>query len=182
MQNRGDEMNEHETYSEQPNVQLSGEEEQRQEKIYVWYAGFWARAWAYLLDLFIIFSLQRLLITPWFDAGEAEWFSPAGFGMAAVFYLYFILMTKKFGQTLGKMIAGLKVVSLTEEQLTWSTVIFRELIGRYISKAALFLGYAAVAFTHQKRGFHDYFADTLVIHEKRPAYLAHQRVIRPSVK
>ena len=80
-------------------------------------------------------------------------------------------MTKHFGQTIGKMIMGLKVISLTDEHLTWSAVIFRELIGRYISKTALFLGYAAVAFTNKKRGFHDYFAETSVIHEKQPAYL-----------
>ncbi|WP_078414042.1 RDD family protein [Priestia abyssalis] len=168
-------MNGHEPYIEETEVQTSIEEKTPREKVYVWYAGFWMRLWAYLLDLVVVMSIQKLLIAPFFRAAgltsDTGWLSPVNWAMAAVFYLYFILMTKQFSQTIGKMIMGLKVISLTDDCLTWSAVIFRELIGRYISKTALFLGYAVVAFTSKKRGFHDYFAETSVIHEKQPAYL-----------
>lgn len=82
-----------------------------------------------------------------------------------IFYGYFVLMTKYFGQTLGKMVFGLKVVSLKDSTLTWPVVLFREGIGRYISKTVFLLGYLLVAFLPKKQGAHDYYADTTVIHE-----------------
>lgn len=74
-------------------------------------------------------------------------------------------MTKFFGQTLGKMVFGLKVIPLNDERLSWSTVIFREWIGRYIS-ATIWILYVIAAFTPKKQALHDMFADTAVIHER----------------
>lgn len=135
------------------------------------YAGFWTRFWAYLLDLIVIGSINRLIINPVFRALdipllEEGVFSPMTIATAVVFYLYFVLMTKYLGQTLGKMVFGLKVVELDGTSLTWSTVIFREWIGRFIS-ATIFVLYVVVAFTNKKQGLHDLFADTTVIYEPR---------------
>ena len=79
-----------------------------------------------------------------------------------VYYVYFVLMTKFFSQTVGKMIFGLKVVALKEEKMTWGTLIFRECIGRFISKTTV-IGYLLVGFLPQKQGLHDLFADTSVV-------------------
>jgi uncharacterized RDD family membrane protein YckC len=135
------------------------------------YAGFWTRFWAYLLDLIVIGSINRLIINPVFRALdipllEEGIFSPMTIATAVVFYLYFVLMTKYLGQTLGKMVFGLKVVELDGTSLTWGTVIFREWIGRFIS-ATIFVLYVVVAFTNKKQGLHDLFADTTVIYEPR---------------
>lgn len=135
------------------------------------YAGFWMRFWAYLLDLIVIGSINRMIINPIFRAmdvplaGEGI-FSAISILNAIVFYLYFVLMTKYFGQTLGKMVFGLKVVELSGERLSWGTVLFREWIGRFISATIMVL-YVVVAFTQKKQGLHDIFADTTVIHEPR---------------
>src|SRR5690606_40751242 len=56
--------------------------------------------------------------------------TPYGVATGIVFYLYFILLTKFFGQTLGKMVFGLKVIPIEGDKLTWGTIIFREGIGR----------------------------------------------------
>ena len=78
---------------------------------------------------------------------------------------FLAIMTKFFKQTLGKMVFGLKVVSLVpEKRLTWDVVLFREVIGRYIN--SVYITYLIVGFTPKKQGIHDYFADTAVIHEK----------------
>nr|WP_062356961.1 RDD family protein [Bacillus kwashiorkori] len=141
------------------------------------YAGFWMRFWAYLVDIILIAAITGMIITPlfrYFDwpMNEISLFSPYTLATAAVFYLYFILMTKFFQQTLGKMIFGLKVIPLKEKSLTWGTVIFREWIGRYISVTVKIL-YFLVIFLPKKQGLHDIFADTAVIHEnvvkKQPA-------------
>ncbi|PLR98274.1 RDD family protein [Bacillus sp. T33-2] len=133
------------------------------------YAGFWMRFWAYLLDLIVIGSLNRLVVYPLFRAfdipvGVTGIFEPVSIATAVIFYLYFVLMTKFFGQTLGKMVFGLKVIDLDGSSLTWGTVLFREWIGRFIS-ATVYIGYLIVAFLPKKQGLHDLFTDTTVIHK-----------------
>lgn len=135
------------------------------------YAGFWMRFRAYLVDIIIITSIHRIIIYPVFRLFDLPTENTGLFSMiniltAIVFYLYFVLMTKYFKQTLGKMIFGLKVIPLKKEKLTWDTVIFREWIGRFIS-ASIWILYAVVAFQPKKQGLHDLFADTAVVHEKR---------------
>ena len=136
------------------------------------YAGFWLRFWAYLIDIIAIWSLDHLLIKPIFKALNLSQYdftilSPITIGSAVVFYLYFLLMTKYLGQTLGKMVLGLKVVSLKEGSLSWGTVFFREVIGRFIVRTLMFgFTYILVGVLPKKQGLHDIFSDTSVIQEK----------------
>nr|WP_245948423.1 RDD family protein [Falsibacillus pallidus] len=129
------------------------------------------RFWAYLLDLIVIGSIDRLLIKPVFrlldfQLHDTSMFAPISILFAIVFYGYFVLMTKYFGATIGKMVFGLRVISVKRDRLTWGTVLFREWIGRYISATVAIL-YILVAFMPKKQGLHDVFADTTVIHERR---------------
>jgi uncharacterized RDD family membrane protein YckC len=135
------------------------------------YAGFWMRFWAYLLDLIVVGSIERLIINPLFRAIEIpiiefNMFAPISIASAIVFYLYFVLMTKYFNQTLGKMVFGIKVIDLKNNKLSWGTILFREWIGRFIS-ATVVIGYIIVAFLPKKQGLHDLFTDTSVIHVER---------------
>ncbi|WP_241665118.1 RDD family protein [Peribacillus simplex] len=137
----------------------------------VHFAGFWMRFWAYLADLLVIGSLNRILIHPIFKFYEGTddlWFSAEGFLTGVVFFLYFVLMTKFLNQTLGKMIFGLKVVALKEEKknISWGTILFRELIGRYISKVT-WIGYLLAGLLPKKQALHDVFADTGVVLVRR---------------
>ncbi|GGJ72720.1 putative RDD family membrane protein YckC [Anoxybacillus voinovskiensis] len=134
------------------------------------YAGFWMRFWAYLLDLFVVGSIDRLVVYPVFrlldlSVDKATMFSPIAIATAVVFYGYFVCMTKFFQQTVGKMVFGLKVVTMNDEPFTWFTVLFREVIGKFIAKFILFIGFLFVAFSEKKQGLHDQIADTTVIHE-----------------
>ena len=142
--------------------------------------GFWMRFWAYLLDLVVISSISRLIVYPLFRGLDLsllkdDMFAPISIISALIFYGYFILMTKYFGQTLGKMAFGLKVIELDGSSLDWKTIFFRELIGRFISATVLIL-YIVVAFTNKKQGIHDLFADTTVIREKRAALFKPVRI------
>ena len=134
------------------------------------YAGFWMRFWAYLLDLLVIGSLNGIVVYPIFRAlnlslNDANMFAPVSIVTAIIFYAYFVLMTKFFGQTLGKMVFGLRVISLNEQSLSWGAIMFREWIGRFISGTIIIL-YVVVGFLPKKQGIHDLFADTTVIHER----------------
>ena len=133
------------------------------------YAGFWMRFWAYLLDIIVIGSIERILINPLFrlldiSLYNQSMFAPIAISTAVIFYAYFVLMTKYFGATLGKMVFGLKVVTLAGEPLSWNTILFREWIGRFISVTVV-IGYVIVAFLPKKQGLHDLFVDTTVIHK-----------------
>ncbi|MDR9791661.1 MAG: hypothetical protein C6W58_02160 [Bacillaceae bacterium] len=134
------------------------------------FAGFWMRFWAYLLDLIVVSSVIRIVANPLFlliGLEKSDFiFSPYRILSALFFFSYFILMTKFLGQTLGKMVFGLRVISLKNDKLTWTDVFFREWIGRYISKVT-WIGYLIVAFTKKKQGLHDLFSDTTVIHDER---------------
>ncbi|WP_422122953.1 RDD family protein [Planococcus sp. X10-3] len=133
-------------------------------------AGFWVRFWAYLIDLLVISAVTSILLKPVFallgiDTGNVPWYAPFAILSAILFYAYFVLMTKFLGQTLGKMIFAIRVVSLHHDTLDWGTLLFREWIGRFISATVLPL-YFIVGFTPLKQGVHDYFADTTVVHEQ----------------
>ncbi|HSO58459.1 MAG TPA: RDD family protein [Paenisporosarcina sp.] len=132
-------------------------------------AGFWVRFWAYLIDLLVISSISSIVIYPLFrifgwDVQGTTWYAPIGFLTSFIFYVYFVLMTKFFKQTVGKMIFGLRVVSLKDESLSFITILFREWIGRFFSATILPL-YWVIGFTPKKQGLHDFIADTMVIHE-----------------
>ncbi|MGE6628888.1 RDD family protein [Bacillus sp. NPDC077027] len=132
------------------------------------YAGFWIRFWAFLLDGIVVWSVNHLTVSPFFSlfgwSKAGGWFSPYSVTTAIVFLLYFAIMTKIFSQTLGKMVFGIKVISLhPEKKLTGDVIFFREIVGRYINFVGVL--YPIVGFSPKKQGVHDYFADTVVVHE-----------------
>ncbi|MFJ8089044.1 RDD family protein [Lysinibacillus sp. NPDC095746] len=133
-------------------------------------AGFWIRFWAFLLDGFVITAIGGILVNPIFylmdwSLSETVWYAPISIISAILYYSYFVLMTKFFGQTLGKMIFGLRVISLKHDKLTWSDVLFRDWIGRIINSIFMPL-YILVGILPNNQGLHDFFADTTVVHEK----------------
>ena len=133
-------------------------------------AGFWVRFWAFLLDGFIISAVGGILFNPIFylmdwSLSDTVWYAPISLITAILYYSYFVLMTKFFGQTLGKMVFGLRVISLKHDKLTWSDVLFRDWIGRIINNVFMPL-YILVVILPENQGLHDYFADTTVVHEK----------------
>ncbi|MFC4559066.1 RDD family protein [Virgibacillus kekensis] len=137
------------------------------------YAGFWMRFWAYLADLIIVFSINGILLSPlkFIDNGAAVdigFWTLAGIFSAIIFYVYFLLMTRFFEQTLGKMIFGLRVIREDFQQLRWSDLLFREVVGRFFHRVFFFTGllYLFVAFSREKQGIHDMIGNTRVVIER----------------
>lgn len=132
-----------------------------------YYAGFWIRFWAFLLDVFLIACIKGFIFK-----GLAHFNLPMDnpyinfIGGSCIYLSYFVFLTKfNDGQTIGKMIFGIKVVSFTENKLTWSTVLIREGAMRFVfSVNPLFtLGYLVCAFTPNKTHTGDFFAETGVV-------------------
>lgn len=133
------------------------------------YSGFFIRFFAFLIDSIVAEALARIVIDGLFrlispNLGTQMPMLYQG-GHLLVFLLYFTIFTYLTnGQTLGKMIFGLRVVSFKEERLSLITVLIRELVGRFIySYSWLSLLYAAAAFTPKKQHIVDMLADTSVL-------------------
>ncbi|KJS48912.1 MAG: hypothetical protein VR66_11420 [Peptococcaceae bacterium BRH_c23] len=134
--------------------------------------GFWTRFWAFSIDLAVIAMSSQIFF-------RVLW--PAGLGTTTIksFVLinslfpgiwgsfYFVLMTMYFGQTLGKMIMGIKVVSKDGCLLNWSTVVIREVAGRTMSQLlGTYLGYLVCAFHPRKQSLTDIISDTYVVYDE----------------
>lgn len=116
------------------------------------------RVVAFLIDSIVISGLINLFFSMWT-------FTPMiNFAISTVIYcLYFAGMTLVFkGQTLGKMIMGLRTVRLDGYNLKLSDIFFREIVSRIIQRPYPFL-YLIGFFTSEKKQIGDWVANTCVI-------------------
>ena len=133
------------------------------------YAGFWTRVVAFLIDLIVVYATASLLNTLSFGLLNKQIDFPIlgeeSLSYVIVIFTYFIGMTYFFSQTLGKMIMKIKVETNKGDKLSFTDVIYRELVGRLLTIFLANLPYLAIAFTNKKKGLHDYIADTVVVKE-----------------
>lgn len=166
---------------------LSAEEPERdeiQEKAPSWdralRGGFWIRSAAFLTDQLILLILLAIFVVLGFmtlalgSSGgretsvlhQARIVVPAILPLALALNLaYFSFFHGTWGQTIGKMIFGLRVVRPDGASLGYARALLRAL-GYFVSTAPFFLGFYWVAFTPGKRSWHDILMDTIVIREQ----------------
>ncbi|MFD0681583.1 MULTISPECIES: RDD family protein [unclassified Paenibacillus] len=126
------------------------------------YAGFWIRCGATLLDgvcLQTVFIMVHLLLgynllEPPFAVSLIE---------SLLSGVYYIVMTVIWGQTLGKMATGIKVIRNDGTPNTWGIIILREIIGKFVSGLILFVGYMMAGWDGKKRALHDRMFATRVV-------------------
>lgn len=133
------------------------------------FAGFWVRMISFIVDLLCIAAITNCLINPFFVIlgleRSNEFLSVYSLLSLLVYLSYFVLLTKlNQGQTIGKMIFGLKVVCFKEAELSWQTVLIREGACRFFLHFPLTLiGYLPTAFSKRKQHVGDMFSDTSVV-------------------
>jgi len=138
------------------------------------YAGFWWRALALLVDLFVVqlgSFLAGVLI-----AGAIFLFSPAPLEQTNPFpprwvvwavnlalpWLYFALMeSSRLQATLGKRLTRLAVTDVYGERMSFLRASARH-FGKFLSIATAFIGFAMAGFTRRKQALHDLLAGALV--------------------
>ena len=129
------------------------------------YASFGLRAFAFIVDMLVIGAINKILINV---LGIDLDYEIYGIEMAEILrwivtILYFViisLVTK--GQTLGKMIVGIRVVSLTSDKLDIGQILIREIAGRLIQNTIMIL-YLLPIFTPKNQSLIDFFVDTAVV-------------------
>lgn len=132
-------------------------------------AGFWRRAGALLIDLLVVWALLKagdLLATAFGGlelVARAFTVSYAAVAPAA----YFTLSHGTGGRTLGKLAAGVRVVTDTGGSLGYPQALARY-VAWWLSLLPLGIGFLAAAFRRDRRALHDLVAGTRVV-RARPA-------------
>ncbi len=141
-------------------------------------AGFVVRLVAYTLDVLIVgvgvtvvkapFWIGSLILqSPFWSRDILFQYSLVDIIGYLCGVIYFILMTYYSGNTLGKRVMNLRVVSRNSNQMTWLQVIYRETIGRFLSGVIYGIGYLMILGDQDKRALHDMLAETKVIYAKK---------------
>lgn len=131
------------------------------------YSSFGLRFLAYLIDMMVIsaiFSIGKFIfpIDPEAKVLGLELTNVIYTIVSLAYFTILSLITR--GQSLGKIITGIRVVSVGGENLSTSQILIREIAGRYIQNKFVFL-YALALVTPKKQSFIDLFTDTSVVKE-----------------
>lgn len=134
-------------------------------------AGFFLRLVAFVIDLVLVGSLTSILTPLFTDQAILK-----NLVSILIYLAYFVLTTGLTkGQTLGKMILGLKVVRVDGKELNWADVFFREACCRLILKMVLPL-YLLAGVTDKKQHLGDLICDTMVIKSAYEQELFYEQV------
>jgi len=149
------------------------------------YAGFISRLMAYTIDLVIV--VVSLVGIGWvmrtaasifqmdFIIVSAFWIAVAGLLSFLFIGIYYIFFWSLVGQTPGKMILGIRVISVDGGPVSfWQSI--RRFVG-YLISFILYLGYLWILVDDRRQGWHDKIANTLVVYawDARPDELFRDR-------
>ena len=137
-------------------------------------AGIGSRLFAHILDLIILSVI--LMFVAMFFAFTFTWISPEGtFGlinllMLLIGFLYFIISESAWnGQTPGKKIMGIKVVSIDGTPATFAQISYRNLLRPADLFPGMYLaGFIAMFLNERSQRIGDLAASTIVIHIPAP--------------
>jgi len=76
--------------------------------------------------------------------------------------IYTPFMHSRFGATIGQIITGLKVTTLSHQLLTFKQALFRYFIATLPIKSSLGIGYLSILFDDNHQGWHDHLAGSYV--------------------
>jgi len=142
--------------------------------------GFWIRSVAFAIDhLILLFTLAIFLVVGFlavelgakggreiFFLQKARLVLPILLPLGVLLVLgYFSFFHAAWGQTIGKMIFGLRVVQIDGRPVSFSRALSRTL-AYALSALPFFLGFFWVGFTSSKRSWHDEIAGTMVVREE----------------
>lgn len=141
------------------------------------YVGFWRRLIAFIVDTIILTIAQipidaiakPFTVKPDSLSNSSQSLTYLGANIIYVlviivgWWLYWVTLQHKFGQTLGKKLLGIKVVDSQGKTPSSGVLGKREFIGKLASTILLGIGYLMIAFDSKKQGLHDKIAGTYVI-------------------
>ncbi len=79
----------------------------------------------------------------------------------------FVIFPMFTGQSLGKMLTGLRVVKLDGLNPTFGTLFLRHIVGYFLTILTGGIGFILAAFNQKGRTLHDFIAGTIVVYGRR---------------
>lgn len=95
-----------------------------------------------------------------FSTAGVVWFGILG---PLAWLVYTVLPLARTGSTLGKQIAGIKVVDHKGRRPTLSQAFWRESAGKWLSAMIVYLGYVWPLWDRDRQALHDLVAETYVV-------------------
>ncbi len=148
------------------------------------YAGFWIRFVGVFIDGLVIsvaflplnlvfWAIDKnfhIYLYHWGWSGQREGVSLGLYLLfnacqLAITWTYYVLMTGRYGATLGKMLLDIKVVGPDLGPISYGTAAMREIVGKFVSALVCMLGYIWAGFDPRKQGWMDKLANTYVIYK-----------------
>ncbi len=128
------------------------------------YSSFGLRFLAYIIDMMVVSAIFTIVKSFFPDEGSfgLEFFARLNSIISIGYFTITSLITG--GQSLGKIITGIRVVSIDGDKLSTSQILIREIAGRYMQNKFMVL-YLFALFTPKKQSFIDLFVDTAVVKE-----------------
>lgn len=142
------------------------------------------RFFAWLIDFLIIWSITLIIIASWFGTVNFNWNEGNMFSQiteyipqSLLFFVYWVVLEFKTGQSIGKKILGLKVVTLDGKKSSLISVVISSFGKSFILPLDVLLGWI---FTNQKRQrIFNKISDTIVIkikeEEKNPEKVSYKK-------
>lgn len=132
-------------------------------------AGFWLRLVALMIDGFLVFLMQISFGLLLAFTGSSGFHLQGSMSVLLQLFatilslFYWIFFTGYCGQTPGKMLLRIQVVTVDGAPLGYGKAFYREVVGKFISGIIFCIGYLMAAFDDQKQGLHDRMAKTYVV-------------------
>jgi uncharacterized RDD family membrane protein YckC len=123
------------------------------------YAGFWIRLLAWLIDA-IILSIINEIVSRSFGIGSTLIIN------LVINFAYYVVAFSQWGQTVGALAVGIKVVDVNGGLLSPAAAFIRT-IGAAVSALPFFLGYFWMLWDGRKQTWHDKMAGSIVVKAER---------------
>lgn len=137
-------------------------------------APFLLRCGALIIDylIFIAIPVTGILLSRWMGNDGAKLLNSelnnTGWLIALLVGLTdFVIFPMFSGQTIGKMVTGLRVVKKDGTAVSIGSVLFRHLIGYPLTLLTFGLGFFLSIFNKNGRALHDFLAGTVVIYGRK---------------
>ncbi len=142
------------------------------------YASWGARLGGYLLDgIFMNLALVPLigilmgmymLAMDTKSAGIALMIYFIGFiGLFLIIHFYYVVQLNKHGRTLGKRIAGVRVLDAESKRYPTKLQAWGRYLSYIISGLILYIGFFLPLWTKKKQALHDFMAGTIVVQDEK---------------
>lgn len=135
-------------------------------------APFLLRCGALLVDYILIVSIPvvSLLLSRIFQNDPSKFLKNAEMGWLILILFAvtnFVIFPMLNGQTVGKFLTGLRIVTTAGAAPSFSRLLVRHLIGYPLTLLTFGLGFLFSVFNYKGRALHDFLSGTIVVYGKR---------------